>query len=118
MSQHGALQIETLFFEVSKHFFDPHSSAIRAHGQGSIGQIGCQTPGLLFADLPVDQSRDRLDRLLGQVGLGKPGTLPATLHEILHSLPAVLFIDPQTGTAFLAQNVEPMPCIQLLKDRN
>ena len=55
-AQHGVLQIKAMFLEITEHLFDPHPSSIIAQGQGGIGQVGGQTPGLFFTDLPVDQA--------------------------------------------------------------
>ena len=109
MAQHGALQIEALFFEVSEHLFDPHTTTIIAHRQTGIWQVADQAPGFFFTDLPVDQNRNWIDRLLGQVGFGNPNPLPRPLHKGVQGLPVRLFIAPNRGIAFLTQHIEPRP---------
>jgi hypothetical protein len=51
----GAFQIKTMSFQVAKHFFNPHSAAIRLEPERSISQVGHQTQGLVFAYGPMDQ---------------------------------------------------------------
>jgi site-specific DNA recombinase len=45
----------TYFCHLRKDYFDPHPAPIIAQGQRWVGQVGGQTPGFLFADLPVDE---------------------------------------------------------------
>ena len=105
-----------MFLEISKHLFRPHPSAVIAQGQGGIRQVGRQTPRFFFTNLPVDQGSDRMDLGLGQAGVWRPSGLSSLLNELLHSLPAYLFIDPQTCIAFLSQDKEPAPLFQVPQD--
>jgi hypothetical protein len=58
-----------------------------------------------------------MDVLLGQMGRRTPDTLLNTLNEIFYSLLVCLLIGPQACIAFLAQNMELLPLLQLPQNR-
>src|SRR5271157_128991 len=118
MMKHSTFQIKAVFFEVSKHLFDPHPSAIISHGQVGIRQIGGETPRFLFANLPVNQNGHRIHFLLGQIRFWKPSGLSSLLNKASQIFPARLLVEPQSGITFLAQDIEPMPYIELPEYEN
>jgi hypothetical protein len=59
-----------------------------------------------------------VDLLLGQVGMWKPGSVARFVNELIQLLPVILLVEPQRGVAFLAQNIEPAPLLQLPQDRD
>src|SRR5512137_248529 len=66
----------------------------------------------------MDQGRQRMNVLLGQVGVWTPATLPSLRNKIFHSLPVRFLVDPKPGVAFLPQNIEPKPLFPLSKNQN
>src|SRR4030065_2269251 len=118
MTQHCTLKVKAMFFQVTEHLFDPHSSSVISQGHTSIGQIGGQAPGLFFASLPMHQQVDRVDLLGGQTASSQPDTLTRPVDVTTEGLPTTLFVEPDPSIGFLAQNIEPMPAIQLAQDRH
>jgi site-specific DNA recombinase len=104
------------FCHLRKDYFDPHSASVIVEGHPTIGQIGCQTPGLFLTNFPMCQQVDRIDLALSQANLAQPNTLARLLDKATEILPTILFIQPYMCTGFLAQNVEPPPGIQLSQD--
>jgi len=51
--QHSAFQIKAIFFEITKHLFDPHATLVKAQSDFQVRQTGCQKPGFFLAFLPV-----------------------------------------------------------------
>ena len=113
--QHGAFQIKTMPFQVTKHFFNPHSASISLKGQRSIRQIGHQTPGLVFASSPMHQQIDRIDFALCQPTHAQPAALPRLLHPTAKVMPIGFLRQTDMYRGFLSQNVVPTPLIQLFQ---
>ena len=105
-----------MFLEIAVHFFHPHSAGITAQGYLPIEQIGGQAPGFLFANLPMKQQIDWIDLFDGQVAPTQPHTLTGLVDIAPEGLPIAALAEPDTGVGFLAQNIEPMPLIQLSQD--
>ena len=112
-TQVGAFQIKAVLFEVAEHFFDPHPSLVRFQSFAERRQVGGQQPGFLFADFPVGQDIDRIGVQLGQLSLSQPQALTRLSQKASQSNPEQLIIFSNQMAAFLAQNVLPVPLIQL-----
>jgi len=102
-----------MFFEITKHLFDPATPPIKAQSQAFIGQVGGQAPRFLFAALPMDQQVDTEDVIASQITSAQPETLSWFLDEAAEGLPTLCFSEPQTGIRFLAQDIEPTPAFHL-----
>ena len=107
-----------MFFEITVHFFDPHSASVTPQGGLPIRQIGGQAPGLLFADLPVNQQVGRINLFDGQISPAQPDTLTGLEDSTPEFLPTPALTEPDTRVGFLTQNGEPAPVIQLSQDRH
>ena len=105
-----------MFFEIAIHFFDPHSAGVEPQGHLPIGQIGGQAPGLFFANLPVNEQMGWINLLGRQIALTQPNTSPRLIDITSEGLPSATLIEPDACVSFLAQNIEPMPAIQLSQD--
>jgi hypothetical protein len=105
-----------MFLEISEHFFDPATAPIKAQGHGFVGQIGSQTPGLLFTALPMDQQVDPKDVVASQITAPQPEALSRLLDKAAEGLPTLFFGEAKAGIRLLAQDVEPMPTFELPQD--
>jgi hypothetical protein len=105
-----------MFFEITEHFFDPHPTSVTGQGHATIGQIGCQAPGLFLTAIPMRQQVHRVDLTLCQVALVQPNALTRLLNKTAEILPTLQFIHPYMRNCFLTQNVKPLPGIQLTQD--
>ena len=105
VTQHRAFQVEAMSFQIAEHFFDPHSQAIGLQSQTPIGQVGRQAPGLIFADLPMNQQVDWVDLLFGQVAFTQPYTLSRLGDVAAEIFPFGLLIQANMDALLLAQLV-------------
>ena len=87
MVQYGAFQIKAMPFQVAKHFFNPHSAAVRLESERSIRQVCDQTPGLLLANGPMHQQIHLINFTLRQPTLAQPATLARFLHPTAKVMP-------------------------------
>ena len=62
----GSLQVKTILFQVSEHFFEPHPQTISWPSLLAGRQVGGQQPGLLFARLAIGQDIDPISMLGSQ----------------------------------------------------
>jgi len=115
MSQHSAFQIKAVFFHITKHFLDPHSTRIGSQSHLFIGQIGCQTPGLFLTHSPVSQQIHRVNPTFGQPAFSQPKASTRFIDPTAKILPFTLPRQTNMGRHFLTQNVVPMPLVQLLQ---
>ena len=91
-----------MFFEITKHLFNPGSASVESQGHSFVGQIGGQAPGLLFAALPMNQQVDLVDMVDGQIACSKPNALPGFFDVTTESLPTLLFGKSDTGIRLLS----------------
>ena len=105
-----------MLFQITEHLFDPHSTPVKLQGHTQIRQIGSQTPGFFLTDLPMHQQVDRVNLLGRQTATSQPDALTGFVDVTTECLPAALLIEPNTCIGFLAQDIEPMPSIQLAQD--
>ena len=89
-----------MFFQVTEHFFDPHSAAIKAQRHSQVRQIGGQTPGFFLADFPMHQQVDRVDLLDRQIASSQPNALTGLLDVTAERLPTTAFIEPDPSIPF------------------
>ena len=109
--QHGGFQIKPVPFQVTKHFFNPHSASISLKGELAIRQIGDQTPGFLLAHSPMDQQVGRVDFALGQPSLAQPAALPGLLYPTTKVMPSSFRRQTDMHRSFLTQDIIPAPQI-------
>lgn len=79
--QQCAFEIKIMSPQIAKHLLDPHFAFLISQGHPAVWQVGCQTPRLLFAGLPVGQQMDRTNISLGQTPLSQLNALTALLNE-------------------------------------
>jgi site-specific DNA recombinase len=108
----------TRFCNLRTDYLNPHSATIKSQRHSLVGQIGGQTLGIFLADFPMHQQVDRVDFLGGQTTSSQPNALTGLLDITAERLPTTAFIKPDPRIPFLAQNIEPMPLIQLAQDRH
>ena len=65
----------------------------------------------------MNQQVDRINFFGGQVPIFQPNALTRSVDITTKGLPSALFVEPNSCSGFLAQNVEPMPPVQLSQDR-
>ena len=82
------------------------------------GQIGSQQPGQLFTFLPMNEEIDLILMGLRERGWAQPLTLAWPLHQETELHPAGGLGQPHEIIGTLAQNIPPMPAIELFKHRN
>lgn len=75
MSQHRALQIKAMSFQIAKHLLGPHPASIRLQDHPAIRQVRGQTPQFVLAHLPVDQQVNRAVCAFGQGAFSQPEAL-------------------------------------------
>ena len=92
-----------MFFEITVHFFNLHSASATPQSHLQVGQIGSQTPGFLFADLPMHQQIDWINLLDCQITFAQSDTLTGLLDTAPKGLPTAIF-NPDACVSFLAQN--------------
>jgi hypothetical protein len=117
MTQHRSFQIKAMFFQVTESFLDPHSATIKSQSHSRVGQIGGQAPGFFLADFPMHQQVDRINFTGGQISSSQPEILTGLMDVTTERLPTASFIEPDTGSGFLAQDIEPIPFVQLTQER-
>jgi site-specific DNA recombinase len=101
------------FCHLRKDYFRPHPPPVGGQCQTALGQIGSQTPRLRFAPLPMDQQVDLIHLALRQTAFAQPASLPALLQITAKILPGRFGSQTKVGVGFLAQDIIPMPRIQL-----
>ncbi len=69
-----------MFFHITEHLFDPHSSFIKAKSGLHIRQIGCQAPGFFLTAFPMHQQIDRVNVRLREFSLSKPDALTSLVN--------------------------------------
>jgi site-specific DNA recombinase len=104
------------FCHLHKDYFNPHPASIIGQGHLTIGQIGGQAPGFFLADFPMGQQTDWINMLFCQAASSQPDALTGLMDITAERLPTTALIEPDPSIAFLTQNIEPMPLIQLAQD--
>jgi site-specific DNA recombinase len=104
------------FCHLHKDYFNPHPATIISQGHAQIRQIGGQAPRLFLADFPIDQQVGWIDLLGCQFASPEPDTLTGPLDETAEGLPTLLRVEKNPAVAFLAQDIEPSPLIELTQD--
>jgi len=117
-AQVGTFQVKAVGFQVAKHFFNPHAPRISFQGFPQRRQVGGQQPGFFFAQFPVRQDVGRVSMQLGQLPLAQPEALASLGQHTSQSDPRRLIVFAHQMAAFLAQNILPLPLIQLFQHLN
>ena len=86
----GRLQVRTILFQVSEHFFDPHPQTISSQSLLLSRQVGGQQPGLLFARLAIGKDIDPLSMLGSQQATLCPHLLSGLVDQAIQALKVLL----------------------------
>ncbi len=115
MTQHGPFQVKAVFLQITKHFLDPHSAGVGLQSHLPVRKVRGQTPRFIFSNFPVHQQVHRINLRLRQPPLPQPHTAARPFDPAPKIMPLCLPRKTNVRTAFLAQNVVPMPSFQLLQ---
>jgi len=115
MTQHGAFKVKAVTFQITEHFLDPHSASVGLQSHLPVRQVRSQAPRFIFPNFPVCQQVHLIDLGLRQPSFPQPHTPARLFHPTPKITPFRLPRKTHVRTTFLAQNVIPMPSIQLLQ---
>src|SRR5215813_5856209 len=87
MAQVGHFQVKAMFFQVTKHFFNPHPQAIQANSGLRADQVSCQEPGFGLAALPMQDQMGRERASTGQEDMAQPQTHTGCEQHAIDTLP-------------------------------
>ena len=112
MTEHGTFQIKAMFFQVAKHFFNPHSASVIAQGHLRSGRLVARHQGS-FSPFPNEARVDRVDFVFCQADVCQPHSFDQPFGQNCPIFANHLCFIPDTRTGFLTQNIKPTPLIQL-----
>jgi len=99
-------------FQITKHFFDPHSASIILRGHAQIGKVGDQTKRFFLNAATMHEQANRIIFLGGQIALSQLDTFTGVMDETSEDFLTIAFIEPDPNITFLTQDEEPMPLAQ------
>src|SRR3990170_977966 len=112
MTNVSTFQIKAIAFNVAESLINPHAPTISLANCLWRGQVGGQEPGFFFTRLPIGQEVDRVSILGGKHAGLQPLTLSRLLHQAIQALEVSTTVFPQQITAYLPQNIHPMPFLE------
>ena len=105
----------TRFCHLRTDYLDPHSTGICLQSHLPIRKVRRQAPRFVFTNFPMHQQVHRINLGLCQPSFPQPHTPARLFHPTPKITPFDLPRKTHVRTTFLAQNVIPMPSIQLLQ---
>src|SRR5258708_3407512 len=110
----GHFKVKAMFFEVAKHFFNPHAHSIKADSSLRSEQVGRNEGGFFLPTLPVQEDVSGERAALREKDIAHPHAHAGVKPKAVQATPGLCRTRLNQIVTWLAQRVVPAPKAQVL----